>query len=159
MTVSLELFAALTKDFPPPWTLHYHEMKPHYDRPQVSEIEASNGEKPITLETYSGDGDMFYLRSEGAEALVEFVNAMHSENMSRSKGSTSRIQGYDFCFEERFQKAIRRTGSISQDLVSPEILKSLEGKRITGLRLRNIHDRVCAPDGTIMFLEIEVEER
>jgi len=75
----LGLFAAITKDFTAPWKLDYHAMKPHCSRQHVSCVVAANGKHPITLETHSGDGDMFNLRDEGAEALVKFVNAIHAE--------------------------------------------------------------------------------
>jgi len=70
-----KLLDVLTKNYPAPWMLEYHKDQPHYTRKHVSRIVAANGETPITLETHSGDGDMFYLGDEGAEALVEFVNS------------------------------------------------------------------------------------
>jgi len=76
--VGSSLFIAITKDFPPPWRLEYHEMQPWYSRQHVSRVVAANGECPVTLETHSGDGDMFNLGNEGAEALVRFVNAIHA---------------------------------------------------------------------------------
>lgn len=44
----------------------------------------------MTLETYSGDGDMFNLGDEGAEAMVTFVNAIHTE---RSNAESSYRSG------------------------------------------------------------------
>jgi len=76
-TAAKDLFAEITKGFPPPWNLEYHKQGQFHPRQYVSKVVASNGECPITLETYSGDGDAFNLGSEGAEALVKFVNAMH----------------------------------------------------------------------------------
>ena len=72
------LFAALTKDHPAPWQLRYHELQLWHDRQYVAAIVAANGETPLTLETHSGDGDLFFLGSEGAEALVAFVNGVHA---------------------------------------------------------------------------------
>ena len=80
---STHLYSVLTKDFPAPWKLHYHKMEAHYPRPQVSSIEDSNGGCPLDIETYTGDGDHFSLGSEGAEALVVFVNGIHI-NMEES---------------------------------------------------------------------------
>lgn len=70
------LYAALTADYPAPWTLKYHRLalpNCHFDR-QVARIVAADGTFPITLETHSG-GDCFSLGNAGAEALVQFVNA------------------------------------------------------------------------------------
>lgn len=78
-TPSLNLFTAITTGFPPPWRLEYHEKEPWHSTRHISKIVAANEESPVTLETYSGDGDMFNLRDTGAEALVTFVNAIHSD--------------------------------------------------------------------------------
>jgi hypothetical protein len=75
MTAAEKLFTEITREFPPPWTVEYHvPQHPH----AVSRVVASNGGYPITMETFTGDGDMFNLGSEGAEALAEFVNAMQN---------------------------------------------------------------------------------
>ena len=68
------LFAALTNDYPPPWRAEYHSYAPAF----VSNVVASNGDVVLSLETHSGDGDLFNLGTLGALALVEFVNATHS---------------------------------------------------------------------------------
>lgn len=79
--IEQDLFESLTKDFPAPWKLLYHAPASNRgsDRRYVSCIEAASGECPLTLETHSGDGDMFYLRDEGAEALVKFVNSIQAQ--------------------------------------------------------------------------------
>jgi hypothetical protein len=81
------LFAALTEGFPAPWKIEFHAMKPHYKRPHVAAIIAADGTNPITLETHSGDGDMFYLGDDGAEALAAFVNAMHEQAWPNKRSS------------------------------------------------------------------------
>lgn len=72
-----DLFYILTKDYPPPWRLTYHRKEDWHERQHVSEILAFNGKTVISLETYTGDGDIFYLGSEGAEALIAFINKTH----------------------------------------------------------------------------------
>lgn len=74
--ISQKLFEALTKEYPAPWHVEYH---PGSESDSVSAIRASNGLTPLTLETHSGDGDMWHLRTEGAEALTDFVNAIYAE--------------------------------------------------------------------------------
>ena len=69
-----DLFYILTKDYPPPWRLTYHRKEDWHERQHVSEVLALNDN---TVISYTGDDDMFYLGSEGAEALVEFVNKTH----------------------------------------------------------------------------------
>jgi len=81
---STHLYSVLTKNFPAPWRLTYHEMCVHYPRPQVSSIEDVNGIDVIELATHTGDGDHFYLRNKGAEALVVFINGIH-RNMEGKK--------------------------------------------------------------------------
>jgi hypothetical protein len=75
-----QLFYVLTQKnmsgntFPPPWKLEYHRLREWHSRRHVSKIIAANGKEPLILETHTGDGDDFRLSSEGAEALVAFVN-------------------------------------------------------------------------------------
>lgn len=76
-TTARILFEKLTAKFPVPWNLVYHEKEAGHERQYVSEVVSMDGESVMKLETYSGDGDLFNLGSEGAEALVEFVNSMH----------------------------------------------------------------------------------
>lgn len=84
--IILDLFFALTKYFPPPWKLEYHEMQRWYSRQPVSKVIAANGKCPLTRETHSGDGDMFNLGDEGAEALAKFINAIHAEMSNYQDG-------------------------------------------------------------------------
>jgi hypothetical protein len=82
MKAATNLFLVLTKDFPAPWSVEYHRPMPwdqNRELRNVAVIKAANGEHPLTLETHSGDGDHFNLGSEGAEALVAFVNSVHAE--------------------------------------------------------------------------------
>ncbi len=81
-TTTMAFFACLSKNFPAPWKLEYHKMNPHYFRQHVSCVVAANGECPLTLETYSGDGDRFNLGGEGAEALVKFMNYIHAAGLT-----------------------------------------------------------------------------
>ena len=94
MNAASELYAELTKHFPPPWTLEYHPQAPHHERPCVSKIVASNGAYPLTLETFQGDGAVFYLDDEGAEALVKFVNAMQAMPECQECGGTRMTPGW-----------------------------------------------------------------
>lgn len=70
------LFAAMTENCPAPWALKFHHVN-RSPRPVRAIIDAE-GDEVIYLETFTGDGDHFYLGDDGAEAMVQFVNAMNS---------------------------------------------------------------------------------
>ena len=68
-----------------------------------------------------------------------------------------KIIGIDFHLEKELRGAMSDAHLPTKvNLISEAGLKELEGKRITGLSLRNISGPY-AGDGTIMYLEIEAE--
>jgi len=65
----------------------------------------------------------------------------------------------DFDLTTEFAKPIRNPFDqpwIAVDLTTPELLKELEGKKITGLKLKNIGGGQ-AGDGVCVYLEIITE--